>query len=27
LNMKKKIEKTLFFETLSVVEIGLKNAE
>ncbi|MDQ3939181.1 MAG: methyltransferase [Thermoproteota archaeon] len=27
LNMKKKIEKRLFFETLFVVEIGFKNAE
>lgn len=27
LNMKKIVEKRLFFETLSVVEIGLKNAE
>jgi hypothetical protein len=27
LNIKKIVEKRLFFETLSVVEIGLKNAE
>ena len=27
LNMKKIVEKRLFFETLSVVEIGLKNIE